>query len=91
MPIKRNAKRKARATKIVSRENRIGVYGNWVVFPGELRRKRGRPSGIDQLFCAVAEKLPKESLLDVCRALSAKLEHKLYGVYVAHDSMGYPR
>jgi hypothetical protein len=91
MAIKRNAKRKARATKIVSREDRIGLYGNWVVFPGELRRGRGRPSGIDPLFSAVAEKLPKDSLMSVCKHLRSKLSKKLYGVYVAHDSMGYPR
>ena len=88
---KRKAKNKARATKVLLREGRVGEYGNWVVFPGVLRRKRGRPGGTDPLFRAVAEKLPKSSLNDVCRDLSSKLGQKLYGVYVAHDSMGYPR
>ena|ERR1017187_5519641 len=89
--MKRTAKNKARSIKVVSNQGSIGEYGNWAVFPGELRRKRGRPLGTLQLFSAVAEKLPRESLADVCRDLSDRLKHRLYGVYIAHDSMGYPR
>jgi hypothetical protein len=88
---KRKPKNKARATKELSRESKIGEYGNWVVFPGILRRRRGRPDVTGPLFRAVAEKLPKNSLNDVCKDLSSKLGQKLYGIYVAHDSMGYPR
>ena len=87
----RKSTKKARATKVVSHQDRIGEYGIWEVFPGKLRPSRGRPTRIEPLFHAVAEKLPKESLSKVCSDLSHKLGGKIYGVYVAHDSMGYPR
>ncbi len=90
---KRKPTKKARATKVISRQDRIGEYGNgiWEVFPGKLCRSKGRPSTTKPLFRAVAEKLPKDALTDVCNDLSSKFGHKIYGVYVAHDSMGYPR
>jgi hypothetical protein len=46
---------------------------------------------VRSLFTAIAEKLPFDSLKDVCDDLREKLGHKPMGVYVAHDSMGYPR
>ena len=86
---KAKRKRKAKSTKIVLPEP-VGRYGNWKVHAGELKRLQGRPVD-ERLFIALAEKLPKSALKDVCTDLRSKLRDKLYGIYVAHDSMGYPR
>jgi hypothetical protein len=84
--IRRN---KAKSTKVVSPEP-IGTYGSWTVRAGQLMRSQGRP-GTSQLFKAVAEKIPKDALKPVCEDLRKRLQSKFNGVYVAHDSMGYPR
>jgi hypothetical protein len=91
MVVKKSARKKAGARKVISRDERIGIYGHWAIYPGELKRKQGRPNRTERLFKALAEKLPKDSLSDVCGHLSEKLGHRINGVYVAHDSMGYPR
>lgn len=82
-------KRKARATK------RIVVKSVWSgsrfkVAQGELVRSRGRPSKVESLFLVIGEKLPFESLESV-RVHVGHLGFGRYGVYVAHDSMGYAR
>lgn len=65
--------------------------GSWVIVAGKLKRPRGRPSKkVQSLFKAVGEKIPLEFLNDVEKHL-----HDIglgeNGVYIAHDSMGYPR
>ncbi len=66
-------------------------HGNsWVVKYGELKRGRGNPGNVANLFKVVGEKLPFDSLAKIKAALVAEgLHHQ--GVYLAHDSMGCPR
>lgn len=71
-------------------EDRVWSSGSWTVYSGRLRRGRGRPHLTKQLFSAVAEKIPFEAIDDVARNVSAK-GISPFGVYVAHDSMGYAR
>jgi hypothetical protein len=80
---------KPRSKKVTSPEP-LGEFRNWIVQSGELKRSQGRPSS-ERLFLAVAEKIPKEALSDVRKDLKDRLEARFFGVYVAHDSMGYPR
>jgi len=62
----------------------------WNVQFGELKRHPGRPGKIEHLFRVIGEKLPYAALNTV-----RKHVHKrglgTNGVYVAHDSMGFPR
>jgi len=62
----------------------------WNVQFGELRRRRGNPGKTERLFRVIGEKLPYEALSDVKKHLE-KRELGANGVYVAHDSMGFPR
>ena len=95
MTFKPKRRNKAKANKQLSRETPVGTFGDqgkWKVLHGELERRQGRPGKTARLFSALAEKLPKDSLGAVCKDLCPRLERqKLMGVYVAHDSMGYPR
>ncbi|MGA2278076.1 MAG: hypothetical protein ABSG00_10755 [Terracidiphilus sp.] len=77
--------------RVIAHNEPIGPFGRWIIYPGELKPRSGSPIQPKRLFTAVAEKLPKDSLVRVCNHLSEVLGHKLHGVYVAHDSMGYPR
>jgi len=81
--------KKARAKKTLQ----TTVYegdGLWKVRFGVLKRRQGNPGKTEHLFRVVGEKLPFESLEDVRRHL-LKEELGINGVYVAHDSMGFPR
>lgn len=62
----------------------------WTVQHGELKRQQGNPGKTEHLFRAVGEKLPFESLAAVEKHLLSK-DLGTTGVYVAHDSMGFPR
>ncbi len=62
----------------------------WVFRSGYLKGTRGRPDNTQRLVSAVAEKLPYESL-DKIKEACTKENLKFDGVYVAHDSMGWPR
>src|ERR1700733_15120125 len=62
----------------------------WNVQYGQLKRRQGRPGKIEHLFRVVGEKLPYAAL----GAVKAHVRENGFGtngVYVAHDSMGFPR
>ncbi len=69
---------------------RVWSDQTWSVYAGELTRGRGHPHLLRQLFSVVAEKIPFGAIDSVARDL-ATLDVSPYGVYVAHDSMGYAR
>jgi hypothetical protein len=75
------------STKAVSGD--IGRNEAWVIKFGELKRSRGRPTG-NPLFKVVGEKIPFVFLKPVKRQLESQ-KLSTTGVYIAHDSMGYPR
>lgn len=92
MPKSRQEAPKGKST--VQRHNDIETTTNsgWRVVAGELASGPGRPRSNANLFRIVAEKLPYALLADVKADVIAR--HQLVkprGVYVAHDSMGYPR
>jgi len=64
--------------------------GPWKVVGGYLKRPRGNPGKVDNLFALVAEKLPF-AFIDDLRMAALAQEYGTQGVYVAHDSMGWPR
>lgn len=80
---------KASAKKVVT--GAIGpTRAPWKVVGGYLRPGRGNPGKVENLFTLVAEKIPFSYIEDVRKAA---LEESIssQGVYVAHDSMGWPR
>ena len=80
---KKQSEKKAEKTA-VARGN------SWTIVAGKLTRPQGRPSKAKSLFKAIGEKIPFSFLNEVKR----KLENdniSTNGVYIAHDSMGYPR
>lgn len=68
----------------------FGTKGPWKVVGGTLKRKRRGNPGRSNLFSMVAEKIPY-GFLDAVRKKVIELGHQTLGVYVAHDSMGWPR
>lgn len=68
----------------------FGVLGPWKVVGGTLKRSKGRPEKAANLFSLVAEKVPFP-YLDRVRKKVISLGYDTTGVYVAHDSMGWPR
>lgn len=81
--------KKAALTKTI----RVCVYKDnklWNVQFGELKRHQGNPGKTDHLFRVVGEKLPYESLAAVKKHVEGK-GFGASGVYIAHDSMGFPR
>lgn len=87
------AKKKAASAKRSSTKTEIeGVFseGPWKVVFGELKRGRGRPAKVKSVFLAFGEKLPKESLDKVERAIIDQ-EISREGVYFTHDSLGCAR
>jgi hypothetical protein len=80
--------KKAVLTKSITKPE-VGRNALWIVVRGELKRSRGRPGKVSQLFKTVAEKIPYEFLDRVKNHLGNGNDKK--GVYIAHDSMGYPR
>jgi hypothetical protein len=68
----------------------FGTKGPWKVVGGQLKRTTKGNPGKGNLFSMVAEKIPY-SFLDDVRKQVIKLGYKTSGVYVAHDSMGWPR
>jgi hypothetical protein len=63
---------------------------SWTIVKGELRRPRGRLGKTESLFKAVGEKIPFE-FLDTVKQYLKSNGIPTTGVYIAHDSMGYPR
>jgi hypothetical protein len=64
--------------------------GTWTIVAGKLSRLAGRPEKVRSLFKVIGEKIPYSFLNEVKREFDAKGLPKT-GVYMAHDSMGYPR
>jgi hypothetical protein len=62
----------------------------WSIRKGELKRAAGRPAAVKRLFKVVAEKIPFEFLSRVKNSMEQQNMNP-QGVYIAHDSMGYPR
>jgi hypothetical protein len=62
----------------------------WTIVAGALTRQRGRPRKTSPLFKAVGEKIPFEFLTEIKDKLTSD-RISTNGVYIAHDSMGYPR
>jgi hypothetical protein len=80
---------KAAAKKVVT--GPIGpTRGPWKVVGGYLRPGPGNPGKVDNLFALVAEKIPFSYIDDVRKAAQGR-DISFQGVYVAHDSMGWPR
>ena len=83
------AANKKPSRKIVN--TNFGVKGPWKVVGGTLKRtSKGSPGKVQNLFSMVAEKIPY-SFLDEVRSTVIALEYDTLGIYVAHDSMGWPR
>jgi hypothetical protein len=80
---------KAASKKVVTLQ--IGpTRAPWKVVGGYLRPGPGNPGMIDNLFSFVAEKIPF-SFIDDVRKAAKENDISSQGVYVAHDSMGWPR
>ena len=62
----------------------------WTIVSGKLTRPPGRPEHTKSLFKIIGEKIPYDFLPSVKKELNAK-GIATEGVYIAHDSMGYPR
>lgn len=71
-------------------EKIIGSSTRWSIVAGELRRSPGRPSRYTSLFKAIGEKIPYEFIGHIEQEFRSK-KIDAHGVYIAHDSMGYPR
>lgn len=82
--------RKAPSTKSINGEAIFKDHPIWRVHYGKLKRGRGRPGHLEHLFRVVAEKLPIEALPRVEKHMKAE-GFTSNGIYVAHDSMGFPR
>jgi hypothetical protein len=81
--------KKAKLTKTMHTD----VYRDgklWNVRFGELKRRRANPGKTAHLFRVVGEKLPYEALGAVKKDLVQR-KFGANGVYIAHDSMGFPR
>lgn len=89
---KASNKKKARPKKPSkkSKPHKIGGDTAWTIVSGKLARPKGRPANAQPLFKAVGEKIPYVFLADVKLQLEEEGISK-EGVYIAHDSMGYPR
>ena len=71
-------------------EGRLTGDEDWTIVAGRLARPVGAPGKAKSLFKFVGEKIPYKFLNDV-QAKLLKEGVKTTGVYIAHDSMGYPR
>lgn len=83
-------KRKPKKPSRKSGEKRVCGNESWTIMYGTLTRSRGRPEKAEPLFKAVGEKIPYEFLNQVKAELKNRNIPRT-GVYIAHDSMGYPR
>jgi hypothetical protein len=73
-----------------SGEGKLFGDENWTVVKGRLRRLPGHPGKAKSLFKFVGEKIPYGFLDDVRKHFKGE-GISADGVYIAHDSMGYPR
>lgn len=89
---KRKSANQTRKPSRAESDGQICEHGQWTINSGKLVPPPGRPSAVKSLLKAVGEKIPKEFLDQVKKHLKDKLKgNKVEGVYIAHDSMGYPR
>lgn len=88
MPVR--AKSQAKKPSLKKPERQIRSQAPWSIVGGRLTRPRGRPAKTQSIFKAVGEKIPFPFLSDV-RLYLKKQGIAASGVYIAHDSMGYPR
>ncbi len=79
---------KPHSTKQV--EDRLAGDEDWTIVAGRLTRPTGAPRKTQSLFKFVGEKIPYKFLGKV-KAKLVKENISINGVYIAHDSMGYPR
>ena len=63
---------------------------HWTIVMGELKRSRGRPNNTQPIFKMIGEKIPFVFLNQVENKRS-EAKRSTNGIYIAHDSMGYPR
>lgn len=77
----------------LSKQSKGKVHENehYAVFAGKLKRGRGNPGKTRSLFKYIAEKIPCEFLNDVKKDVFNDCKLDGGGVYICHDSMGYPR
>ena len=71
-------------------DGKIGGNNTWTIVSGKLTRPAGRPEHTKSLFKVIGEKIPYEFLSSIKKELVTK-GIATNGVYIAHDSMGYPR
>ncbi len=76
--------------------SQVAKADRWVIVEGDVvplvaePKRRGRKRAPTSLFRVVAEKIPFQFLLQVQKSMK-KAKLPTVGVYIAHDSMGYPR
>ena len=85
-PPRRHGKKPSVKSKVVV----VKETDTWKLTKGCLATSPGRPRKEKSLFKAVGEKIPYE-FIDTVRKELSKERISLVGVYIAHDSMGYPR
>ena len=90
MNLKHKRKTTTKKPSIKTKAAKVCGNGTWIIVSGELTRPQGRPNKVKSLFKVIGEKIPFEFMSKVqANILDEKLPTK--GVYIAHDSMGYPR
>ncbi|HKH81974.1 MAG TPA: hypothetical protein VKA03_10320 [Methylovirgula sp.] len=87
---KQSTETKSGVQSAKSKATQVGGDSHWTIARAELKRRPGRPTKIRPLFKAIAEKIPYAFLSKVMKDLERNNIEKT-GVYIAHDSMGYPR
>jgi hypothetical protein len=88
--LNRRRSNKSKKPSAKSGEGKLCGDQNWTVVLGRLMRSPGRPGKAKSLFKFVGEKIPYVFLNDVRKHFKAE-GISANGVYIAHDSMGYPR
>jgi hypothetical protein len=78
------------AAKKTVKDGSVGNNALWTIREGELKRPPGNPGLVKSLFRVVAEKMPYEFLGKIKESMKRQ-KLGTQGVYIAHDSMGYPR
>jgi hypothetical protein len=84
------APRKTKKPSVKKINGTVDQRGPWTIVKGQLTKPPGRPSKAESLFKFVAEKIPYGCLNSVKQKLKED-GIPATGVYIAHDSMGYPR
>lgn len=84
-----NTRQRKKPSKRVRQFN-VAQDEQWNIIGGKLTRSVGNPGRVQPLFRVVGEKIPLRFLRKVRNHLRAR-KLPIVGVYIAHDSMGYPR